>query len=242
MKKVISLSAFAFAAVTSNSHAFAGAGEEAEQSGLSVTGNVTLTTDYIWRGETQSNHDFAIQGGFDLASDSGFYAGIWASSVDFNDDSDSNVEVDFYGGFAGEFGPHIGFDIGVISYNYPDADDEGSDFYEIYAGLDKHIGDKLHIHGMIYYDPDSENIFAHSEAAYAFNDHFSADIGFGKYLEGHHEVYDYHIGATYSLNGFDLDLRYYEVEDKHDYHADDPLHTIEKKDTDSIVLSISRSF
>lgn len=247
MNKLFSCGALFLAAASTTTTAHAGSEPSDETSGVSLTGNVTLTTDYQWRGETQSNHDFAIQGGFDLTTDTGFYAGVWASTVDFDDESDTNVEVDFYGGYAGEFGPHIGFDVGVISYQYPDADGENNDFYEIYAGLDKHLGDNLHVHGKVYYDPDSEYMFVHSEAVYAFTEHFTADVGLGKYLEGHHEVYDYHIGATYSLNGFDLDLRYYAVEDKdtsHDLHYNvyDSHHSEEKKDNDNVVFSISRSF
>ena len=45
--------------------------------------NVAFTTDYIWRGMTQSDGP-AIQGGFDFESDSGFYAGIWGSNVNSN--------------------------------------------------------------------------------------------------------------------------------------------------------------
>ena len=48
----------------------------------SVSANVTLTSDYVWRGLGQTAGNPAIQGGFDYASDGGFYAGIWASNVE----------------------------------------------------------------------------------------------------------------------------------------------------------------
>ena len=50
------------------------------------SGNVAMTSDYTWRGVSQSNEDPAIQGGFDYANGL-FYAGTWASNVDFGDDS-----------------------------------------------------------------------------------------------------------------------------------------------------------
>ena len=53
-----------------------------------VSANVSFTSDYIWRGMTQSDGP-AIQGGFDYANDSGFYAGIWGSNVNFNDGAGS---------------------------------------------------------------------------------------------------------------------------------------------------------
>jgi uncharacterized protein (TIGR02001 family) len=79
--------------------------------------NVTFTTDYIWRGMTQSDGS-AIQGGFDFESDSGFYAGIWGSNVNFNDGN--GQELDYYAGYTTSLGI-IGVDLGYIIYDYPDS-------------------------------------------------------------------------------------------------------------------------
>ena len=54
-------------------------------SAVSVSGNIALTSDYIWRGMTQSAGGPAVAGGFDLSTDSGFYLGTWGSSVQFGD-------------------------------------------------------------------------------------------------------------------------------------------------------------
>ena len=67
----------------------------------SVSANVTFASDYVWRGMTQSDGP-AIQGGFDYAADSGFYAGIWGSNVNFNDGAGS--ELDYYFGYSTEMG------------------------------------------------------------------------------------------------------------------------------------------
>ena len=53
-----------------------------------VSANVSFASDYIWRGMTQSDGP-AIQGGFDFAAESGFYAGLWGSNVNFNDGAGS---------------------------------------------------------------------------------------------------------------------------------------------------------
>jgi uncharacterized protein (TIGR02001 family) len=58
----------------------------------------------VWRNVSQSNYDLAIQGGIDVTTSSGFYVGTWASSIDFNDASDANVEVDVYGGYRFDLG------------------------------------------------------------------------------------------------------------------------------------------
>ena len=50
-------------------------------SAVSVSGNIALTSDYIWRGWTQSAGGPAVSGGFDLSTDMGFYLGTWASNA-----------------------------------------------------------------------------------------------------------------------------------------------------------------
>lgn len=104
---------------------------------VEVSGNVALTSDYMWRGLSQTDASPAIQGGFDASFDSGFYAGIWGSNVDFKDDvgnsTNESMEIDTYAGWAGEFGG-VGVDVGFLNYHYPTADD-GTNFTEAYTGL-----------------------------------------------------------------------------------------------------------
>lgn len=99
--------------------------------------NVAMTTDYRYRGISQNDEAFAIQGGFDYEHDSGFYAGVWGSSVDFQVAGDeTSSELDIYGGFSGEFSNGLGWDVGVIRYAYPNtASFTNYEFTEIYGGL-----------------------------------------------------------------------------------------------------------
>ncbi len=100
-----------------------------------ISGNVTMATDYVFRGVSQTDNQFAIQGGLDYAHDSGFYLGTWASNVDstfFNDEKDPQIELDLYGGYSGELANGIGYDVGYIRYEYPGGSE--SDTNEIYLG------------------------------------------------------------------------------------------------------------
>lgn len=84
-----------------------------------LSGNITLTTDYLFRGVSQTTNKPAIQGGFDYAHPSGVYVGTWASSVDWVTTKDNNsLEIDLYGGYAGNMGD-FGYDVGYIRYIYP---------------------------------------------------------------------------------------------------------------------------
>ena len=115
---------------------------------FSVSGNVGLYSDYIFRGYTQTKNDPALQGGFDVEHESGAYAGVWASNVNWTTEGgymdDNSLELDFYGGFAGGLGETgIGYDLGILKFYYPGentVDQANTDAAEIYASLNKDIG------------------------------------------------------------------------------------------------------
>ena len=68
-----------------------------------LTANASITSNYIWRGVTQTSDQAAGQGGIDYGFGPGFYVGTWASNVDFSGTGDG-YEMDLYAGFAGEAG------------------------------------------------------------------------------------------------------------------------------------------
>ena len=173
------------------------------------SGNVALTTDYVWRGVTQSSGDLAIQGGFDYENGL-FYAGTWASNVDFGDDTDTNVEIDFYGGLAGELDNGLGWDVGAIYYVYPDDSDSDLEFVEIYGGLSYGFTEQFGVGGSVNWDPDNENVFVEANAAYTFNEYLSVDAQVGNYSFDDGEDYTmFAVGASTSYKGFGLDFRYW---------------------------------
>ena len=93
------------------------------ESAHTVTANVGFTTDYIFRGISQTSGNPAVQGGIDFAHASGLYAGIWGSNVswvsDFNAGVSSSLELDTYFGFRNSLADDFSYDIGFIRYNYP---------------------------------------------------------------------------------------------------------------------------
>ena len=90
-----------------------------------LTGNVGLFSQYIFRGLTQTNGEPALQGGFDYSHESGFYVGTWGSNISWLQDggayrSGGSLELDIYGGFKGNFGKSdFGYDVGLLYYWYP---------------------------------------------------------------------------------------------------------------------------
>ncbi len=97
----------------------------------SLSGNIGITNNYLWRGLEQTNGDAALSGGIDYSAQSGFYAGTWVSNASWDDEM--TYELDFYAGFSGKINS-LGFDVGFIYFAYPDSKND-VDFSEITASL-----------------------------------------------------------------------------------------------------------
>ena len=136
--------ALASALAATSFNAFA---EEAK-SDYSISYNVGLYSQYIFRGYTQTHNDPALQGGVDIEHNSGFYAGAWASNISWlNEDpwlaykTGGSVEIDLYAGIANDIG-ETGFryDVGILQYLYPG---------DVRAGYSK--ANTTEVHGAIGY-------------------------------------------------------------------------------------------
>ena len=87
------------------------------------TGNVTLASEYLYRGIAQTHGKPALQGGFDYAHPSGFYVGTWGSTISWLADVGGGIsaplELDIYGGYKNSISDDWSYDVGVLTYNYP---------------------------------------------------------------------------------------------------------------------------
>jgi uncharacterized protein (TIGR02001 family) len=108
----------------------------------SLTANLTLASQYRYRGIMQTAGNPAIQGGFDFSHESGFYLGNWNSNISWLSDGNSKVsapiEMDFYGGYKGKITGDITFDLGILRYQYPGDYPSGvvsPNTTELYAGV-----------------------------------------------------------------------------------------------------------
>jgi hypothetical protein len=145
-----------------------------------VTGNMSIVSDYRFRGISQTYLGPAIQGGIDYAHPSGFYAGNWNSSVTENVFvGGSGIEMDFYGGYKMSIGD-IGLDVGTIYYYYPRAEFQSAsgnakfDNWEIYLGASwKWLSGKFYYAVSDYFGLSSEQ----SQGGYWFNRDTGANLG-----------------------------------------------------------------
>jgi|APLak6261670569_1056079.scaffolds.fasta_scaffold03586_2 uncharacterized protein (TIGR02001 family) len=127
--------------------------------------NVGAVSDYRFRGIEQSAGGPSVQGGIDFSHKSGFYAGTFLASnikwiKEFNGASKGDYEVDLYGGFKNALSNGIGYDVGVITYQYPGNDSGGAntlggstnytkaDTTEAYVGVSYGVASLKYSHSM----------------------------------------------------------------------------------------------
>jgi uncharacterized protein (TIGR02001 family) len=136
-----------------------------EPRACTLSANVGLATEYVFRGFSQTAEGPAIQGGFDATCRS-FYIGAWASNLDFAGGQgatldvlgfpfDASIEIDWYTGFKPKTGP-ITWDIGFIYYSYPNASTPGLnlDYYEFKLGASGEIWKDGTLGVTAFYSPD----------------------------------------------------------------------------------------
>lgn len=122
------------------------------------TGLLALTTDYTFRGISQTDSKPAIQGGLEwaypLSEPISIYAGVWASNVDFDDGDQAQVEVDWTAGVRGTI-DKFSWQLGFTYYYYPGAKVAGDhyDYYEFSAKAGYDFG-FVNVTGLVAYSPD----------------------------------------------------------------------------------------
>lgn len=210
--------------------------DEAEDtSSVTISGSASVVTDYRFRGISQTDKDFAVQAGFTVAHDSGFYVSVWGSSVDEYVAAGSDQEIDLIGGFKKTFGGTT-FDVGVLYYYYPGAEKfipgYDSDFIEPYVSVSHTFGPvsakltanyapKQSAIGLAFDDGEEGTVFKKEDNLYIAGDFgvgipntpvsVSAHLGhsFGpSFLTIGKEYTDWSVGATYAFKNLSFGVAY----------------------------------
>jgi uncharacterized protein (TIGR02001 family) len=209
-----------------------------------LSATLTLTSDYVWRGVSQTDEKPALQAEVEYAHDSGFYAGLFGSNVDFDEDVDdpARVEIDMYAGWRGETEAGIGWDVSVLRYSYPDSTAK-LDYNELVVSV---------TYGLFTFEVDySNDVFASGEDGLYYSvglEHelpagFTLGAGVG-YSDFDEEVFgdgapdsyvDWRVGVSTERWGLGFDLSYYDTNgDGEELNGDwaEPR----------VVLSVSKTF
>ncbi|UYY59093.1 TorF family putative porin [Sphingomonas sp. S2-65] len=133
---------------------------------ITVSGSAALVSDYRFRGVSQSDEEIAVQAGFTVAHESGFYIGTWGSNLaGWGTFGGANVELDLIGGYKTDIGNGGTLDIGVTWYMYPGGADE-TDFAEPYVKLGGSLG-PVSLTAGVAYAPKQEALGNYSATPYS---------------------------------------------------------------------------
>jgi uncharacterized protein (TIGR02001 family) len=216
-----------------------------------VTTNLGATSDYRYRGISQTQNAPAVQGGIDYTNKNGFYAGNWNSSVSsLVYTNGAGIETDLYAGYKKEF-KGVTFDVGSYNYFYPRASvgKTNYDTREVYVGAAKgpvafkvsqSLGDYFaasNSRGSRYYQADVAYPIAGTKASILAHAG-RTDVANQTVLDSN----DYNAGVGYNLAGFDLAARYYTNSNK--TTAFQTANTVgnQKLYRNALVLSVSKTF
>ncbi len=221
---LLGLSAVSLLAVASPAFADEAA---APASAFTVTGGATVVSDYRFRGLSQTNKRFAIQGTAGISHSSGLYIGTWASSIDDYIAAGGDAEIDLYGGYKKSFGAAT-VDVGLLYYYYPGSSEfvagYNSDFFEPYTSVSGTVGPvsaklgaayalKQHAIALFPHSRD-DNLYVYGELSGAIPDtgvSITGHLGHNferSFLSAGTKYTDWSVAATYAWKGLTFGVSY----------------------------------
>ena len=216
-----------------------------------VSANVALTSNYVYRGVSQTFDRPAIQGGFDYSHTSGFYAGTWASNVSGSEYVDGSMELDLYAGYKKSLNADFALDVGVLQYIYPGAGAGIVDYEttELYAAATYKMVTLKYSHtlGDFFGAKNSKGSgYLEANATFDLGSDFGLTLHAGHQAVKHGKAYDYSdfkVGVTKAYKGYTFGAAYSTT------NADSALYTYTNLGGKSVevangtlIVSVSRSF
>lgn len=209
----------------------------------STTASVALSSDYVWRGYSQTDNEPAISGSFDYSHQSGLYVGAWASNVDFAiNDEQAHIELDAYLGYANQIGySGFSYDVGALRYIYPGTD--GGNWNELYGSLSYQYLSLSIAHSGDVYGSSETGTYYNLGVNYPLpaNITLGAGVGYYKYDENvfgndsTDSTNDYRITLSKDISGFGFEFSYTDTDgDGEDLYGSNIA-------DERFILSISRS-
>lgn len=193
---------------------------------LTITGSVTIASQYRFRGVSLSDEEVTLQGTINVNHESGFYAGVYGYSLDgFGELGGSNLELDLYAGYRREVANGVTLDAGLLYYAYPGSSGGDFEFFEPYANVSGAIGPVTAKVGIAY--AWEQDALGGSDNLYVFNDNslaipntpiaLTSHIGHssgGSVLALGSNYLDWSLGATATYRNLTLGVAYVDTDAK----------------------------
>lgn len=223
-KSILGLSAVALAAVSAPAFA-----QDEPTSAITVTGNAAVVTDYRFRGLSQTDKRFAVQGGITVSHESGFYVSAWGSSIDDYIAAGGDQEIDLIGGYTKTIGAAT-VDVGVLYYYYPGSGGANTDFIEPYASVKGTFGPataklsvayapKQHALSFVGSNPREDNLYVAGDLSASIPNtplgvsaHLGHSFGPSYLVPVGDEYTDWSLGATYTWKHLTFGVSYVDTD------------------------------
>lgn len=218
-------------------------GPVAAEDGVTFSGGVTFTTDYVPRGFSLNDREGALQGFIEgaipVTDDIKLFGGVWASSLD-KDVLRGGSEVDPYVGLAGDLGEGRGWKVTYLRITFPDAPVE-QDFNEYTASYTQPIGPVIGTIFVLYDDYDvGDSTMVTASGVYPIpNSAFSlkAVLGYEDGINWDDKVH-WSVGGQYDFKGMTFSLAYVDT-NRFQAKSDNPTENVADG---NFVFSVSKSF
>lgn len=189
----------------------------AEEETPALTWNLSLTSDYVFRGITQTDFKPAIQGGLDYGlGDSGVYIGAWASNVDFVDSDGPDIELDTYIGWSKDVADGFNLDLHAVRYTYlGERAAYGSiDYNEFFAkGTWKETVSFTVAYANDYANSGYSSLYYNLAGSWAVGNDFSvnASVGHTDFSDSNGSYNDWNLGVSRQFGPVNAALNYYDA-------------------------------
>ncbi len=189
----------------------------ADEASPALTWNLSVTSDYVFRGITQTNFGPAVQGGLDYSfGDSGFSIGTWASNVDFNDSDGPNIELDTYVGWSKDVAEGFNLDLTLVRYNYfGDSNGYGNLAYNefIAKGTWNEAITLTYGYANDYANAGYSSSYINLGGTWDVGNDFSVNAGVGhtNFSDGNGSYNDWNVGISRQFGPVNAALNYYDA-------------------------------
>src|SRR5688572_24888562 len=187
-----------------------------------LNGYLTVASDYVFRGVSQSNEDPTVQAGLDYLHDSGVFAGIFVAHIDypaspFRPDP-GDLEIDAYLGYSHAAARDWTWDVALLHYDFPDSDSFDYAYQELAANL--HYRDRLRVGATVSDDirgSDSTGWTSEIELRHPLGERFQLSGSIGRYEFERTDWQDYaywDFGVSAVFDPVTVDLRYFDTSEE----------------------------
>ena len=209
-----------------------------EEASSNWTWNLAVTTDYVFRGVTQTNYEPALQGGMDYSfGDSGFYVGVWGSNVDFADPDGPDIEFDSYIGWNHDLSDTVNLDLSVVHYAYMgERNGYGNiDYGEVLGALTWNEMLTFSVgYAPNYANEDFSSTWVNLGGSWDVGEAFSINASYGhsNFSDGNGSYNDWNIGISRQFGPVNAAINYYDTDldfedgDEHHRASDQVVFTL----------------